>query len=118
MATLIFLVSKHFIIDPSKIKDKIADLLTNLKCPKLHDFRWYKDMFPTKVMLRLNCNQSFWKEKIILRLPTFFSKNIRIKISEQFNELIPYDKLTYREIISIITAKEISLAMILSLNNK
>ena len=40
-----FSISKHFIRDLVKIKDKTADLLTNLKCPKLHDFRWYKEVF-------------------------------------------------------------------------
>ena len=45
VATLIYSISKHFIGDPAKIKDKTADLLTNLKCPKLHDFRWYKELF-------------------------------------------------------------------------
>ena len=39
MATLIFSISKHFIGDPAKINDKVVDLLTNLKCPKLHDFK-------------------------------------------------------------------------------
>ena len=66
MATLIFSITKHFIRDLAMIKDKTADLLTNLKCPKLHDFRWYKEVFLTKVMLRLDCNQSFWKKKFIL----------------------------------------------------
>ncbi|RVW34110.1 hypothetical protein CK203_084362 [Vitis vinifera] len=54
VATLIYSISKHFIGDPAKIKDKTADLLTNLKCPKLHDFRWYKEVFLTKVMLRFD----------------------------------------------------------------
>ncbi|KAL6347349.1 hypothetical protein AAG906_016822 [Vitis piasezkii] len=84
VATLIFSMSKHFIGDPAKIKDKTADLLTNLKCPKLHDFRWYKEVFLTKVMLR-------------------------IKIREQYNGQIPYDKLTYGEIISIVTTEGIKL---------
>ena len=35
MATLIFSITKHSIRDLAKIKDKTADLLTNLKCPKL-----------------------------------------------------------------------------------
>ena len=104
VATLIFSISKHFIGDPAKIKDKIADLLTNLKCPKLHDFRWYREVFLIKVMLRLDYNKSFWKEKFISGLPRLFSKRIRIKIMEQFNGQIPYDKLTYGEIISIVTA--------------
>ena len=59
VATLIYSISKHFIGDPAKIKDKTADLLTNLKCPKLHDFRWNKDICLTKIMLRPNYNKSF-----------------------------------------------------------
>ena len=109
VATLIYSISKHFIGDPAKIKDKTADLLTNLKCPKLHDFRWYKEVFLTKVMLRSDCNQSFWKEKFISGLPRLFFERIRIKIREQFNGQIPYDKLTYGEIISIVTAEGIKL---------
>ena len=109
MATLIYSISKHFIEDLAKIKDKTAYLLTNLKCPKLHDFRWYKEVFLTKVMLRSDCNQSFWKQKFISGLPRLFSKRIRIKIREQFNGQIPYDKLTYGEIISIVTAEGIKL---------
>ncbi|RVW24955.1 Enzymatic polyprotein [Vitis vinifera] len=109
VATLIYSISKHFIGDPAKIKDKTADLLTNLKCPKLHDFRWYKEVFLTKVMLRSDCNQSFWKEKFISGLPKLFSERIRIKIREQYNGQIPYDKLTYGEIISIVTAEGIKL---------
>ena len=57
VATLIYSISKHFSGDPAKIKDKTIDLLTNLKCPKLHDFRWYREVFLTKVMLRSDCNQ-------------------------------------------------------------
>ena len=109
MATLIYSISKHFIGNPAKIKDKIADILTNLKCPKLHDFRWYREVFLTKVMLRSDCNQSFWKEKFISGLPRLLSERIRIKIREQFNGQIPYDKLTYREIISIVTSEGIKL---------
>ncbi|RVW30385.1 RING finger and transmembrane domain-containing protein 2 [Vitis vinifera] len=111
VATLIYSISKHFIGDPAKIKDKTADLLTNLKCPKLHDFRWYKEVFLTKVMLRSDCNQSFWKEKFISGLPRLFSERIRIKIRERFNGQISYDKLTYGEIISIVTAEGIKLSL-------
>ena len=109
MATLIFSISKHFIGDPAKINDKVVDLLTNLKCPKLHDFKQHRDIFLTKVMLRPDYSQSFWKEKFILGLPRLFSKQIRIKIREQFNGQIPYDKLTFGEIISIVTEEGISL---------
>ena len=82
VSTLIYSISKHFIGDPTKIKDKTVDLLTNLKCPKFHDFRWYKEVFLTKVMLRSDCNQYFWKEKFISGLPRLFSERIRINIRE------------------------------------
>ena len=76
VAIVIFLISKHFIGDPVKIKDKTVDLLTNLKCRKLHDFMWYRDIFLTKFMLRSYCNQSFWKEIFISGLPRFSSKRL------------------------------------------
>ncbi|KAL6342860.1 hypothetical protein AAG906_016879 [Vitis piasezkii] len=60
-------------------------------------------------MLRSNCNQSFWKEKFISGLPKLFSERIRIKIREQYNGQIPYDKITYGEIISIVTTEGIKL---------
>ncbi|KAL6345597.1 hypothetical protein AAG906_017327 [Vitis piasezkii] len=66
VATLIYSISKHFIGDPAKIKDKTADLLTNLKCPKFHDFRWYREVFLTKVMLRSDCNHIVTAEGIKL----------------------------------------------------
>ena len=67
VSTLIYSISKHFIGDPTKIKDKTVDLLTNLKCPKFHDFRWYKEVFLTKVMLRSELQPVFLERKIHLR---------------------------------------------------
>ena len=60
-------------------------------------------------MLRLDYNQSFWKEKFVSSLPRFFSERIRIKTREQFNGQIPYDKLIYGEIINMVTVEGISL---------
>ena len=66
-------------------------------------------MFLTKVMLRLDCNQYFQKEKFILGLPKLFSEKIKSKLREKINGHIPYDKLTYGEIISIITTEGITI---------
>ncbi|KAG4963196.1 hypothetical protein JHK82_039868 [Glycine max] len=41
--TLIFTIAQHFIGDPSLWKDRSAELLSNLKCRTLADFRWYRD---------------------------------------------------------------------------
>ena len=42
---LIFTIIKHFIGTPSNITERIHDQLSNLTCPSLSDFRWYKDVF-------------------------------------------------------------------------
>ncbi|XLV02729.1 hypothetical protein S245_017066, partial [Arachis hypogaea] len=46
--TLIFTIARHFKGDPSLWKDRSAELLSNLRCKTLSDFRWYKDTFFTR----------------------------------------------------------------------
>jgi len=62
VSTLILTISLHFVGDPSHLKDKNAELLSNLRCKKLSDFQWYKNTFLTQVMLREDSNQPFWKK--------------------------------------------------------
>ena len=50
--TLIYTITRHFIGTPSNITTRIHDQLSNLRCPTLSDYKWYKDVFTTKVMLR------------------------------------------------------------------
>ncbi|KAI8558937.1 hypothetical protein RHMOL_Rhmol04G0135000 [Rhododendron molle] len=69
--TLIYTIIKHFIGQPSNITSRIHDQLSNLHCPTLSDFRWYKDVFIFKVMLRDDCTKPFWKEKFINGLLTY-----------------------------------------------
>jgi len=54
--TLILTISLHFIRDLSHLKNKNAGLLSNLRCKKLNDFQWYKNIFLTRVMLREDSN--------------------------------------------------------------
>ena len=56
VTSLIFSISKHFIGDPSHLKDKNSELFSNLKCKKLTDFKWYKDTFMIKIMQRTDNN--------------------------------------------------------------
>ncbi|XP_058003922.1 uncharacterized protein LOC131180593 [Hevea brasiliensis] len=105
VATLILAFTLHFVGDPSHLKDKNAELLSNLRCKKLSDFKWYKDTFLTGVMLREDSNLPFWKEKFLAGLPPLLGEKVRNKIKEQNNEKIPYDQLTYGELISF-TQKE------------
>jgi hypothetical protein len=63
--TLIFTIVKHFIGTPSNITTRIFDYLNNLRCPTMSDYRWYQDVFRSCVMLRLDSQKLYWKEKFI-----------------------------------------------------
>ena len=75
-AALIFTITKPFVGDPNQYKERASDVLINLRCPKLLDFRWYKDVFISKVLSRNDCQQSYWKEKFIVSLPYFFAQKL------------------------------------------
>ncbi|KAL7177568.1 hypothetical protein ACSBR2_030845 [Camellia fascicularis] len=99
--TLIFTIIKHFIGTPTNIHPRIHDQLSNLTCPTLSDFRWYKDVFTSLVMLRDDCTKSFWKQKFINGLPSLFAHKIRHVLSQPTG-IIEYNHLTYGDIISTI----------------
>jgi hypothetical protein len=50
--TLIYTIVKHFVGTPSNITSRISDYLNNLRCPTMSDYRWYQDVFISRVMLR------------------------------------------------------------------
>ena len=55
--TLIFAITKHFIGDSVYFQKRTFEILNNLRCPTLQDFKWYKDMFLVKVMTRHDCGR-------------------------------------------------------------
>ncbi|KAH1249428.1 hypothetical protein GmHk_05G012775 [Glycine max] len=101
--TLIFTIAQHFIGDPSLWKDRSAELLSNLKCRTLADFRWYRDTFLTRVYTREDSQQPFWKEKFLAGLPKSLGDKVRDKIrSQSANGDIPYENLSYGQLISYV----------------
>ena len=76
-ATLIYSIVKHFVGEPRLFQDRSLEILNNLYCNKLTDFRWYKDMFITKVMIREDCNNDYWKERFLSGLPPHFFEKVR-----------------------------------------
>ncbi|XP_060177948.1 uncharacterized protein LOC132607888 [Lycium barbarum] len=116
-ATLIYSIAKHFIGEPKLFQDRSLELLNNLKCPKLEDFRLYKDMFLEKVMIREDCGNDFWKEKFISGLPSLFAEKVRTKIKDRFNGRIPYENLTYGDIISYVNVTRLELCTDLKLKH-
>lgn len=99
--TLIFTIIKHFVGTLSNIEARVHDQLSNLRCPTLSDFRWYEDVFVSRVMLRPDCNKSFWTEKFVNGLPNLFAHKIREALSKEIG-IIEYDSLTYGDLINTI----------------
>jgi hypothetical protein len=56
----------------------------------------------SKVMLREDCKNAFWKEKFINSLPNLFAHKVREALSNKTG-IIKYDNLTYGDIISQIS---------------
>ncbi|GKA49629.1 hypothetical protein Tco_0742702 [Tanacetum coccineum] len=88
--TLIFAILKNFVGDPTAYQERNSVILLNLTCRKLSDFRWYKDVFITKVMTRPDCREAYWKERFIAGLPRLFAekKINELKISDELKQQI------------------------------
>ena len=57
--TLIYTILKYFVGTPSNISSRVFDLLNNLRCPTMTDYRWYQDIFISRVMLRKDCHKPY-----------------------------------------------------------
>ncbi|CAL9012684.1 unnamed protein product, partial [Prunus brigantina] len=115
--TLLYTIIEHFVGTPSHTQTRIHDQLSNLRCPQLSDFRWYKDVFISRVMLREYSNQAFWKEKFINGLPNLFAHKIRTVLSNELGH-IDYDNLTYGNIISIINQEGMKMCIDMKINKQ
>ncbi|KAK9988922.1 hypothetical protein SO802_029161 [Lithocarpus litseifolius] len=102
--TLIYTIMKHFEGKPSNITSRIYDQLSNLRCRTLGDYRWYEDVFTTRVMHRSDCNSPFWKEKFINGLPILFGEMVKETLGSPLG-IIDYDNLTYGDIFSTIRSE-------------
>nr|KJB72069.1 hypothetical protein B456_011G157800 [Gossypium raimondii] len=89
--------------DPSYLKDRNLELLSNLKCKKLINFKWYKDVFMTR---------------FLAGLPTLLGEKVRNQIRENYRGIIPYEKLTYGELISFTQKEGLKLCQDLKLQKQ
>jgi hypothetical protein len=78
----------------------ITDSLEHLKCHTLTDFRWYKDVFLSRVLIKTDNRAPYWKEKFIGGLPKYFAHKVREKLNNDGHN--DYTSLTYGEIINAI----------------
>ncbi|KAL4616185.1 hypothetical protein ACB092_07G180400 [Castanea dentata] len=106
--TLVYTILKHFVGTPSNISSRISDYLNNLRCPTMSDYRWYQDVFTSRVMLRKDSTKPYWKEKFIDGLPPIFAHKVKNELIGK-NDSIDFDNLTYGDIFS--TIKKIGINM-------
>ena len=59
LATLIYTITKKIMGEPVQFPEQSSEILSNLACPKLQDFRWYKDVFLSKVFTQTDCNDQY-----------------------------------------------------------
>ena len=71
-----YAITKHFLGDPKIFEEKNSEILQNLRCRTLSDFKWYHDVFLTKVMFRDDPRASFWKEKFLYGLPRALNEKV------------------------------------------
>ena len=115
--TLIYTIMKHFVGKPSNITFRIYDLLSNLRCKILGEYRWYEDVFTTRVMHRSDCNSPFWKEKFINGLPKLVSEKAKETLSTPLG-VVDYDNLTYGDISSTIRSEGIKMCRDLKIQSQ
>ena len=65
------------------------------------DYRWYQDVFISRVMLWKDCHKPYWKERFIDGLPSIFAHKVKEVLMGK-NDSIDYDNLTYGDIFSAI----------------
>nr|KAJ0217288.1 hypothetical protein LSAT_V11C300145410 [Lactuca sativa] len=98
--TLIFAIIKNFVGHPTTFQEKTSEILMNLHCRKLTDFRWYKDNYLVKVFSRPDC------------------KEVRQKLRENFNNNIPYQNLTCVDLINYINKEGLAVCADLRFKEK
>ncbi|KAH1202906.1 hypothetical protein GmHk_17G049257 [Glycine max] len=78
-------------------------------CRTLADFRWYRDTFLTRVYTREDSQQPFWKENFLAGLPRSLGDKVRDKIhSQSANGDIPYESLSYSQLISYVQKRQLA----------
>ncbi|XP_016648313.1 PREDICTED: uncharacterized protein LOC107880728 [Prunus mume] len=107
--SLICTITLYFVGTTELQHDRSRELLMNLKYPTLSHFRWYKDVFYSKVFTRQDYNADFWKEKFLLGLPILFAEKVRNGIKDKNSGVIPYGSYTYGELSSKICVEGLAL---------
>ncbi|RDY09097.1 hypothetical protein CR513_06593, partial [Mucuna pruriens] len=84
----------------------------------MFDYRWYKDVFMSKVTLREDGFANYWKEKFISGLPKLFSEKVKTNLERYHGHPIRYETLTYGQLHNIVVQTGIQICTDFRLQNK
>ena len=84
----------------------------------MSNYRWYRDMFLSKLCLRSDGAADYWKESFISGLPILFAEKVKTNIKQNFNEIIPYQSLNVGELSNYVTETGIQICIDYKLQNK
>ena len=73
---IIYAITKHFVGDPRILQEISSEILQNIKCRTLSDFRWYHDVFISKLMIRDDARAPYLKELFLYGLPRALTENV------------------------------------------
>ncbi|KAG5586247.1 hypothetical protein H5410_046681 [Solanum commersonii] len=97
--------------------ETIRTMLQNHRCKTLTSFRFYKDVFLSRVMELPECNSSHWKSKFIDGLAALFAKRVR-KTLRGHSDSIYYGNYTYGKLRSACIQEGLSLCNEMKLNQQ
>jgi hypothetical protein len=109
--TLIYIIIKHFVGTPSNISSRISKYLNNLWYPTMYDYRWYHDVFLSRVVVRSNSQKPYCKEKFIDGLPSLFAHKVKDELINTNIGLINYENLTYGDLFSTVKKLDIKMCI-------
>ena len=112
---LVYAITKHFIGDPNTFGERTTEILQNLRCRTLSDFKWYHDVFIATLMIRADARAFYWKERFLYGLPKAFNDKVQESLREKHNGTIPFDSLTYGDLISTVKKEGLKLCSQLKL---
>ena len=112
---LVYAITKHFIGDPNTFGERTSEILQNLRCRTLSDFKWYHDVFIATLMIRADARASYWKERFLYGLPKAFNDRVQESLRDKYGGTIPFDSLTYDDLISTVKKEGLKLCSQLKL---
>ncbi|XP_075674916.1 uncharacterized protein LOC142644123 [Castanea sativa] len=86
--TLVYTILKHFVGTPSNVSSRLSDYLNNLRCPTMSDYRWYQDVFISRVMLWKDSTKPYWKERDQVKINALIVANLVISAKTATKSLI------------------------------